>query len=87
MLDTPIEDLINKNRTPRIGIQWEISHFMSNEGMCLQVWQYVNGAGDGGFSCLVSDYKSAVAKQVGVGAVALHMNNFIYEYLRKNNIK
>jgi hypothetical protein len=69
-----------------IKIHWTISHFQSDLGVGLQVWQYVNGAGDGGFCCLVSDYSSAVAKQCGVGAVSLALSNQIYDYIKANNL-
>ena len=70
-----------------IRVRWEISHFQSDEGIGLQVWQYVNNGGDGGFSCLVSNYKSSVAIKCGVGAIALALNNQIYDYIKTNNLK
>ena len=46
-----------------IRVNWTVNHFKSDEGIVIQVWQYVNGGGDGGFSCLVKDYHQAVAKR------------------------
>jgi len=70
-----------------IRVEWIISHFQSDLGTGIQVWQYVNGGGDGGFSCLVKDYQQAVAKQCGVGAIALHLSDQIYDYLKANKLK
>ncbi len=69
-----------------VRVHWKISHFESDLGTGLQVWQYVNGGGDGGFSCLVKDYSSAVARQCGVGAFALCLSNQIYEYVKANKL-
>ena len=69
-----------------IRIEWKISHFQSDLGVGLQVWPYVNGGGDGGFSCLLKDVKDAVAKQSGIGAVALALNNQIHEYAKANKL-
>ncbi len=69
-----------------VRVEWTINHFKSDLGTGLQIWQLVNGAGDGGFSCLITDYQSAVTRQCGVGAVALALNNQIYKYLSDNSL-
>jgi hypothetical protein len=67
----------------KVLIEWELSHSTSDEGLLLQVWQYVNGAGDGGFSCLFKDYSTAVDNLVGCGELSLRLSNLCYDYINK----
>jgi hypothetical protein len=67
----------------KVLIEWELSHSTSDEGLLLQVWQYVNGAGDGGFSCLFKDYSTAVDNLVGCGELSLQLSNLCYDYINK----
>lgn len=69
-----------------VKIHWEISHHKTPEGIGLQVWQYVDGRNDGGFSCLAKDYQFTVATKCGIGALALALNNEIFYYLKDNKL-
>lgn len=69
-----------------ISIEFEITHCVIDEGVLLQVWQYVDGAGDGGFSCLTTDYQHSVHYCLGVGQLALKVNNMIYDYIKENKL-
>ena len=70
----------------KIVIEYEVTHAMSEEGILLQVWQYVNGAGDGGFSCLVKDYQDFVHRQTGVGQLSLQLSNMLFDYIKVNKL-
>jgi len=70
----------------KIEIKWEISHFHSEKGLLIQLWQYVNGVGDGGFSCLAKDYRQNINTFVGHGQLSLLLSNFCHEYIKKINI-
>lgn len=69
-----------------VKISWTIEIFNSDLGPGIQVWQYVNGAGDKGFSCLAKDYNWNVNHMTGGGQLGNVLSDYIHEHLRTNGL-